>query len=104
MVRERARLTDRTGSHEPASPPPDLLCDSLPGLGCSAVLLQAYGDDDYLVFDCPGQIELYSHLTVFRSLVEFLRRDGWQVCAVSGRAGGGGCREREQVTNVCLIE
>ena len=28
--------------------------------------IQAYGDEDYLVFDCPGQIELYSHLGTFR--------------------------------------
>lgn len=45
--------------------------------------LAGYGDDDYLVFDCPGQIELYSHLSVFRTFVDYLRRDGWQVCAVS---------------------
>lgn len=44
--------------------------------------LEAYGDDDYLLFDCPGQIELYSHLSVFRTFVDLLRRDGWQVCAV----------------------
>lgn len=50
---------------------------------------QAYGDDDYLLFDCPGQIELYSHLTVFRTFVEYLRRDGWQVCAVGVRSKAG---------------
>ena len=44
--------------------------------------LAAYGEDDYLIFDCPGQIELYSHLSVFRSVVDFMRRDGWQVVAV----------------------
>lgn len=44
--------------------------------------LESYGDDDYLVFDCPGQIELYNHLTVFRSFVDFLRNDGWSVCVV----------------------
>lgn len=44
--------------------------------------LQPYGEDDYLIFDCPGQIELYSHLSVFRSFVEYLRRDGWNVAAV----------------------
>ena len=26
-------------------------------------------DDDYLIFDCPGQIELYTHLPVMRQLV-----------------------------------
>ncbi|GAB4822828.1 hypothetical protein N2152v2_009874 [Parachlorella kessleri] len=44
--------------------------------------LEAYGDDDYLLFDCPGQIELYSHLTVFRTFVDYLKKDGWQICAV----------------------
>eukprot|EP00882_Tetradesmus_deserticola_P005090 GHRQ01005362.1.p1 GENE.GHRQ01005362.1~~GHRQ01005362.1.p1 ORF type:complete len:277 (+),score=129.82 GHRQ01005362.1:409-1239(+) len=44
--------------------------------------LQGYGDEDYLVFDCPGQIELYSHVGAIRSLVDFLRADGWSVAAV----------------------
>ncbi|KAL0023075.1 hypothetical protein WJX79_009603 [Trebouxia sp. C0005] len=35
--------------------------------------LEGYGDDDYLVFDCPGQIELYSHATVFRTFVDWMR-------------------------------
>lgn len=44
--------------------------------------LAGYGDDDYLIFDCPGQIELYSHLSVFRTFVNYLKREGWQVVAV----------------------
>ncbi|KIY94452.1 hypothetical protein MNEG_13509 [Monoraphidium neglectum] len=44
--------------------------------------LGGYGDEDYLVLDCPGQIELYSHVSAFRSLVDFLKADGWSVCAV----------------------
>lgn len=44
--------------------------------------LQAYGEDDYLFFDCPGQIELYSHLTVFKSLIHLLKMDGWQVGSI----------------------
>ena len=43
---------------------------------------QAYGDEDYLVFDCPGQIELYSHLSMFKTFVDFLKADGWSVCIV----------------------
>lgn len=35
--------------------------------------LESFGEDDYLVFDCPGQIELYSHVPVFRTLVNFLQ-------------------------------
>ncbi|EUB58413.1 GPN-loop GTPase 3 [Echinococcus granulosus] len=35
---------------------------------------EALGEDelDYILFDCPGQIELYSHLSVFPRLVEYL--------------------------------
>lgn len=46
------------------------------------VALQSYGDDDYLIFDCPGQIELYSHATVFRTFVDWMRGQGWSMCAV----------------------
>ena len=34
------------------------------------------------MFDCPGQIELYSHLSVFKTFVEYLKSDGWSVCVV----------------------
>ncbi len=44
--------------------------------------MQGYGDDDYLIFDCPGQIELYSHATVFRTFVDWMRGQGWSMCAV----------------------
>ena len=44
--------------------------------------MQAYGEDDYLLFDCPGQIELYSHISVFRSFVDYLKSDGWSLAAV----------------------
>jgi GTPase SAR1 family protein len=35
--------------------------------------LEGYGEDDYLVYDCPGQIELYTHSSVFRSFVQYLQ-------------------------------
>lgn len=44
--------------------------------------LEGFCDEDYLVFDCPGQIELYSHVGAIRSLVDWLRADGWAVAAV----------------------
>eukprot|EP01018_Ginkgo_biloba_P024305 Gb_15527 [translate_table: standard] len=44
--------------------------------------LEDYMDDDYLVFDCPGQIELYSHIPVLRTFVDQLRRWNYNVCAV----------------------
>ena len=37
------------------------------------IAVQAYGDEDYLILDCPGQIELYSHVSVFRTLADWLK-------------------------------
>ncbi len=39
-------------------------------------------DDDYLLIDCPGQIELYSHMDVMKRLVDQLNQWGYSVCAV----------------------
>ncbi|KAF8014741.1 hypothetical protein BT93_H0517 [Corymbia citriodora subsp. variegata] len=44
--------------------------------------LDNYLDDDYLVFDCPGQIELFSHVPVLRNFVEHLQRKDFNVCGV----------------------
>ncbi|KIP12806.1 hypothetical protein PHLGIDRAFT_27182 [Phlebiopsis gigantea 11061_1 CR5-6] len=38
-------------------------------------------DDDYLIFDCPGQIELYTHHPFLPTLVRHLQRMGLRVCA-----------------------
>ncbi|XP_066545164.1 GPN-loop GTPase 3 [Amia ocellicauda] len=39
-------------------------------------------EDDYILFDCPGQIELYTHLPVMRRLVEQLQQWEFRVCGV----------------------
>lgn len=39
-------------------------------------------EDDFLVIDCPGQIELFSHLPVMKVLVETLHNWGYRVCGV----------------------
>ncbi|KAG8477906.1 hypothetical protein CXB51_027505 [Gossypium anomalum] len=44
--------------------------------------LDNYLDDDYLVFDCPGQIELFSHVPMIRNFVEHLKRKNFNVCGV----------------------
>ncbi|CAN1236057.1 GPN-loop GTPase 3 [Linum grandiflorum] len=44
--------------------------------------LDNYMDDDYLVFDCPGQIELFSHVPVLRNFVQHLQRKNFNVCVV----------------------
>jgi len=46
--------------------------------------LDGYGPDDYLLFDCPGQIELYTHLPVFRQLVDgVLAKYNYSTCCVN---------------------
>jgi GTPase SAR1 family protein len=38
-----------------------------------------YGED-YLIFDCPGQIELYFHLPVMKTIVGHLSDMGYSCC------------------------
>lgn len=38
--------------------------------------------DDYILFDCPGQIELYTHMTLMRQLISMLQKLDFQICAV----------------------
>lgn len=40
------------------------------------------GEDDYFIFDLPGQIELYSHLPVMRQIVDALKGWDFNVCSV----------------------
>lgn len=39
-------------------------------------------EDDYILFDCPGQIELYTHLTAVKKLVKLLQDWSFNVCSV----------------------
>ncbi|CAJ0923802.1 unnamed protein product [Ranitomeya imitator] len=39
-------------------------------------------EDDYILFDCPGQIELYTHLPVMKYLVDQLQQWEFRVCGV----------------------
>ncbi|WAR03572.1 GPN3-like protein, partial [Mya arenaria] len=39
-------------------------------------------EDDYILFDCPGQIELYTHIPVMKQLVEELLKWNFHVCTV----------------------
>ncbi|RXM98352.1 GPN-loop GTPase 3 [Acipenser ruthenus] len=39
-------------------------------------------EDDYVLFDCPGQIELYTHLPVMKQIVEQLQQWEFRVCGV----------------------
>ena len=44
--------------------------------------LDNFGEDDYLLIDCPGQIELYSHLPVMRTLASHLQKKGFKAVGV----------------------
>mmetsp|Transcript_10428 Transcript_10428/g.27329 ORF Transcript_10428/g.27329 Transcript_10428/m.27329 type:complete len:188 (+) Transcript_10428:170-733(+) len=39
-------------------------------------------DDDYLIIDCPGQIEIYSHSNVLKNIMDSITNWGFRVCAV----------------------
>ncbi|KAI1303135.1 GPN-loop GTPase 3 [Halotydeus destructor] len=39
-------------------------------------------DDDYILFDCPGQIELYTHMSAMRTFVDHLQQLNFRVCSV----------------------
>lgn len=39
-------------------------------------------DDDYIIFDCPGQIELYTHMTVIRELISMLQNLNFRICGI----------------------
>ena len=40
------------------------------------------GEDDYILFDCPGQIELYTHMPVMRRLVDTLQAWNFRICGI----------------------
>jgi len=44
--------------------------------------LDNFGEDEYIILDCPGQIELYSHLPVMRNLTKCLISWGFRVVTV----------------------
>ena len=39
-------------------------------------------DDDYVLFDTPGQIELVSHFDLMKKFVKFLEKENFRVCVV----------------------
>lgn len=39
------------------------------------------GEDEYVIFDCPGQIELYSHVPAIGQISQELQRLGFRLCA-----------------------
>ncbi len=64
--------------------------------GWLAEQLEGYLEDDYLLLDCPGQIELYSHIPVFKRVAAMLQGYGFNVRAAArvGRPGARRARGR----------
>lgn len=46
------------------------------------IILLDEQEDDYILFDCPGQIELYTHLPAMRKLVNLLQSWNFNLCSV----------------------
>jgi len=45
--------------------------------------LSEFGDESYIIFDCPGQIELYSHLNIMTRVIEKIKASGFNhLCCV----------------------
>ena len=44
--------------------------------------LQEFADDSFIIFDCPGQIELYSHMDVMTRISKALTKEGYILSAV----------------------
>ena len=44
--------------------------------------LDNFGEDEYVILDCPGQVELYSHLPIMHNLVKSLEMWGFRVMSV----------------------
>ncbi|KGG50937.1 hypothetical protein DI09_4p200 [Mitosporidium daphniae] len=39
-------------------------------------------DNEFLLVDCPGQLELYTHFSIFKNIISVFQRMGYQVCCV----------------------
>mmetsp|Transcript_10006 Transcript_10006/g.15116 ORF Transcript_10006/g.15116 Transcript_10006/m.15116 type:complete len:273 (-) Transcript_10006:45-863(-) len=44
--------------------------------------LENIGEDEYLILDCPGQIELYSHLPIMHNLIRQMEMWGYRMVVV----------------------
>jgi len=48
-------------------------------------LMDQLGDlntEDYVLFDCPGQIELFSHLDIMTRIINMLQKTGFALCSI----------------------
>jgi GTPase SAR1 family protein len=45
--------------------------------------LDTFGDDEYLLLDCPGQLELYTHIPLMRDVIDQMRMWGYESSMVA---------------------
>lgn len=45
--------------------------------------LDTFDDDEYLILDCPGQIELYTHVPLMRNVIDRMRMWGYESSMVA---------------------
>jgi GTPase SAR1 family protein len=45
--------------------------------------LEEFGDDEYLILDCPGQLELYTHVPLMRNVIDRMRLWGYDSSMVA---------------------
>jgi len=44
--------------------------------------INEFGDNNYFLIDCPGQLELYSHYNLMKNIIKSLRRNGMNILSV----------------------
>lgn len=44
--------------------------------------INEFGDNNYFLIDCPGQLELYSHYDLMKQIIKGLRRNGMNILSV----------------------
>uniref|UniRef100_A0A8C4RBV5 GPN-loop GTPase 3 n=1 Tax=Eptatretus burgeri TaxID=7764 RepID=A0A8C4RBV5_EPTBU len=84
-VRELIQVEDVMEDDELALGPNGALVFCMEHLvGNPSWLQEALGEtqEDYLLFDCPGQIELYTHLPVMSQLIGWLQNWDFRICVV----------------------
>lgn len=45
--------------------------------------LDTFGDDEYILLDCPGQLELYTHVPLMRNVIDRMRMWGYESSMVA---------------------
>lgn len=44
--------------------------------------IETFAEDSYFLFDCPGQLELYSHYDIMTSIIKQLQKRGFSLCSI----------------------